>query len=51
VPGGADGAFGKGTTVAVKKVQEEAGLGADGVAGASTLRAIDARLSRASSSS
>ncbi len=51
VPGGADGAFGKGTTIAVKKVQEEAGLSADGVAGASTIKAIDARLSRASSSS
>jgi hypothetical protein len=46
VPGGADGAFGKGTAVAVEKFQAEEHLGADGIAGAGTVKAMDARLSK-----
>lgn len=44
VPGGADGSFGKGTADALKKFQAEAGLGADGVAGAGTLKTMDQKL-------
>ncbi len=44
VPGGADGDFGKGTTEAVKRFQNDHGLGADGVAGKATLRALDKAL-------
>ncbi|MGI8595277.1 MAG: peptidoglycan-binding protein [Solirubrobacteraceae bacterium] len=39
-PGGFDGGFGPNTSAAVKRFQRAAGLAVDGVAGASTLRAL-----------
>lgn len=44
IPGGADGLFGKGMAEALKKFQKEADLSPDGIADASTLRALDERL-------
>jgi hypothetical protein len=44
VPGGADGVFGKGTAAAVKRFQNDHGLGVDGVAGKATVRALDKAL-------
>lgn len=42
VRGGADGIFGSGLEAALKDFQEKHGLGADGIAGRATLRALDA---------
>ena len=39
-PGGIDGGFGSGTAAAVRSCQQRYGLGADGLAGAATIRAL-----------